>query len=244
MVQRARSRHEPLSRQACKRRRRRYQGLPRVTGAVATSTSGDRGGAETIPFIGIQKCPRTDLLLRLTVLRSAGAHRKADPAATALASTALPWMPGKTPCSARSRKHWRGPWAFSSRRSGSSRRPVDSPSSSARSRAGGSLSGSASAPGSHLRPPQSAAWPALDASAISRQHRLAVRLRRAGRGGRRAALGPASRLSERSWRRRSEIEPDKAVGMDEENKRLLDACQIQQPVESNSSVPGTSEIPN
>ena len=34
------------------RRRRRLQGLPRVTSAVATSTSGDRGAAETIPLAG------------------------------------------------------------------------------------------------------------------------------------------------------------------------------------------------
>jgi hypothetical protein len=38
------------------RRRRRLQGLPRVTCAVARSTSGDRDAAETIPFDGIQKC--------------------------------------------------------------------------------------------------------------------------------------------------------------------------------------------
>ena len=41
---------------ACRRRRRRLQGLPRVTCAGARSASGDRGGAETIPFVGIQKC--------------------------------------------------------------------------------------------------------------------------------------------------------------------------------------------
>src|SRR3954468_23623690 len=71
MARHARSWHALLSRQACRRRRRRLQGLPRVTCAGTTSTSGDRGGAETIPFVGIQKCPRTDLLLTLTVLASA-----------------------------------------------------------------------------------------------------------------------------------------------------------------------------
>jgi hypothetical protein len=69
---------------------------------------------------------------------------------------------------------WRGPWAFS-RRSGSSRRPVDSPSaSSARSRAGGSLSGSASPPwrATYARRSQSAMAAAEDTSAISKQQRL------------------------------------------------------------------------
>src|SRR5215213_4663790 len=56
MVRRARSWHELLSRQAHGRRQRRLYGLPRVTCAVATSTSGNRGGAETIPFVGTQKC--------------------------------------------------------------------------------------------------------------------------------------------------------------------------------------------
>src|SRR4051794_3102902 len=77
------------------RRRRRLQGLPRVTCAVARSTSGDRGGAETIPLVGTQKVPCTALLLRLTVLAIARTHRKADPASSAHASAAIPAMASK-----------------------------------------------------------------------------------------------------------------------------------------------------
>ena len=53
----------PLNK-TCRRRRRRLQGLSRVTSAAAMSASGDRGAAETIPSQD-PEVPRTDLLLDL-----------------------------------------------------------------------------------------------------------------------------------------------------------------------------------
>ena len=57
------------------RRRRRLQGLPRVTNAVAASASGDRGAAEAIPLMCIQKRRALIRLLRLSLLPSAASLR-------------------------------------------------------------------------------------------------------------------------------------------------------------------------
>ena len=80
--------------------RRRLQGLPRVTGAAARGASGDRGWAETIPFVRNPEVPRTDLLLRLSLLPFAGTLRKVDPAPSALVSGAGGQPDYRLPCEA------------------------------------------------------------------------------------------------------------------------------------------------
>jgi hypothetical protein len=81
MMRRAHSWHALLSTQAVGAGGA-VQGLPTVTCAAARSTSGDRGGAETIPFAGIQKCHALICFYRSTYSFLLNPFRKSDPART------------------------------------------------------------------------------------------------------------------------------------------------------------------